>query len=124
MSEKPHRSHGRLGFEHYSQPVLSPSLFLRRLVRHGRLALLVLVLSLALGMLGYHWLGGLSWMDAFLNASMILTGMGPVDAMTSPAAKLFAGCYALYSGVAFLTAIAVLFAPVLHRALHRFHLEQ
>src|SRR5262245_53141618 len=107
---------GRLGFEHFSQPVLSRHLFLRRLARHGRLAFLLLVFSLGLGMLGYHWFAGMGWLDAFLNASMILTGMGPVTPMTGPAAKLFAGGYALYSGVAFLTAMGVLFAPVLHRA--------
>lgn len=79
--------------------------------------------SLALGMLGYHFLAGLSWLDALVNASMILTGMGPVNEMTTVAAKLFASFYALFSGVAFLTIVAVLLAPAVHRFLHRFHLD-
>ncbi len=82
-----------------------------------------LFFSLAIGMLGYHGLSGLPWLDAFLNASMILTGMGPINAMATPGAKLFAGCYALYSGIAFLTAVGIFFAPILHRAAHKFHLN-
>ena len=79
--------------------------------------------SLALGMLGYHFLARLTWLDALVNASMILTGMGPVDQMTTVGAKLFASFYALFSGVAFLTIVAVLLAPAVHRFLHRFHLD-
>ena len=79
--------------------------------------------SLALGMLGYHLVAGLSWIDALVNASMILTGMGPVDEMSTVGAKLFASFYALFSGVAFLTIVAVLLAPAVHRFLHRFHLD-
>jgi len=74
-------------------------------------------------MIGYHLVAGLSWIDALVNASMILTGMGPVDQMTSVGAKLFASFYALFSGVAFLTSVAVLLAPAVHRFLHRFHLD-
>jgi hypothetical protein len=79
--------------------------------------------SLGLGMVGYHQIAGLSWLDALLNASMILTGMGPVNEMTTVGAKLFASFYALFSGVAFLTIVAVLLAPAVHRFLHRFHLD-
>ncbi len=79
--------------------------------------------SLALGVLGYHLLAGLSWLDALVNASMILTGMGPVNPIETAAGKLFASLYALFSGVAFLTIVAVLLAPAVHRFLHRFHLE-
>ncbi len=79
--------------------------------------------SLGLGVLGYHLLGGLSWLDALVNASMILTGMGPVNVVATVAGKLFASFYALFSGVAFLTIVAVLLAPVVHRFLHRFHLD-
>ncbi len=78
---------------------------------------------LGVGVLGYHVFAGLSWLDALLNASMILTGMGPVDPMKTTAAKLFASFYALFSGVAFISIIGVLLAPVVHRFLHRFHLE-
>ena len=79
--------------------------------------------SLAFGAIGYHALADLPWLDATLNAAMILTGMGPVDPLRTPAAKLFGIFYALFSGVAFLTMVAVLFAPVAHRFLHRFHLD-
>jgi hypothetical protein len=79
--------------------------------------------SLGLGMLGYHGIEGLPWVDAFLNASMLLGGMGPVDNPHSEAGKLFAGLYALYSGLLFLVLTAILLAPVFHRVLHRFHLE-
>ena len=98
-------------------------MFLRRLARSALVATGFILCSLVIGMLGYRVTEGLSWVDAFLNASMILTGMGPVDTMHTTGGKVFAGCYALFSGVAFLTAVAVLFAPVLHRVLHRFHLD-
>ena len=74
-------------------------------------------------MAGYHFLERLPWLDAFLNASMILSGMGPVGELKTTAGKIFAGCYALFSGVAFLTSIGLIFAPVFHRFLHKFHLE-
>lgn len=79
--------------------------------------------ALAIGMAGYHGLEGLSWMDSFLNAAMILSGMGPANALHTPSGKLFAGCYAIFSGVVFITMAAVLLAPMIHRFLHRFHLE-
>jgi small-conductance mechanosensitive channel len=112
-----------LQFEHRRQPLLSPGHFLRRLVYSSLWALLSLAIWLFLGMLGYHWLAGLSWTDAYLNAAMIVGGMGPVDLLTSPAAKLFAGLYAILSGVVFLGIFGLLIAPVFHRFLHRFHLD-
>jgi hypothetical protein len=87
------------------------------------LAAAVIAGSLAIGMIGYHYLGGLGWIDSFLNASMILGGMGPVDPMTSSAAKLFAGTYALFAGLIFLGMAGVVFAPFVHRLLHRFHID-
>jgi hypothetical protein len=110
-------------FEHRREPMLPRSLFFRRVLRYGLVSLAFVVASLGIGMIGYHATEGLSWLDAFLNASMILTGMGPVNEMRTTAGKLFAACYALFSGVAFLTAVAVLFAPLFHRFLHRFHLD-
>ena len=110
-------------FEHHKKPLLPKKDFLRRQVRYTGFALIILAASLGLGTAGYHVFGNLPWTDAFLNASMILTGMGPVDRMESEAGKLFAAFYALYSGIAFLTLAAVLFAPVYHRFLHKFHLE-
>ena len=105
-------------------PRLMPRhLFFRRVAWSALVAALLIGGSLGLGILGYHFAAGLGWLDSLLNASMILTGMGPVNPVTSPAGKIFASAYALFSGVAFLTIVAVLLAPVVHRFLHRFHLE-
>jgi hypothetical protein len=110
-------------FEHRRTPLLSRAAFARRLLAFAATSGGVLGASLALGAAGYHWLGGLAWLDALLNAAMILTGMGPVDRMETVAGKLFSTGYALYSGVAFLTTAGILFAPVVHRFFHRLHLE-
>jgi hypothetical protein len=110
-------------YEHRTAPLLPPRGFARRLVLHGLAALGVVAVSLAVGVVGYHYLGELSWVDALLNAAMILGGMGPVDPLRSVAAKLFASFYALFSGVVFLATAAILMAPLVHRLLHRFHLE-
>lgn len=92
-----------------------------RLVQQGGLACAIIVVSLVIGMAGYHWLGGFGWVDAFLNAAMILGGMGPVGDLKATSAKIFAGVYALYAGVVFLVVAAVMLTPVFHRVLHRFH---
>jgi hypothetical protein len=84
----------------------------------------VLGFSLGLGILGYHFIAGFTWVDSLLNAAMILTGMGPVNPLNSDAAKLFASAYALFSGVVFITATGILLAPIFHWVLHRFHIEQ
>ncbi len=97
--------------------------FVRRLLRNFSLSVGLVAGSLTIGTIGYHFLCRLAWIDAFLNAAMILTGMGPVDPITSTAGKIFAAFYALFSGVAFLTIAAVLFAPAIQRFLHRFHLD-
>ena len=110
-------------YEHRSEPLLDRPRFLQRVARHGFVSFLLAGFSLLLGTAGYHFAAGLGWLDAFLNASMILTGMGPVNDLTTPAAKLFAACFALYSGVVFLVAATVLIAPILHRLLHRLHLK-
>src|SRR5262245_35449468 len=88
------------------------------------LAASVIGVSLLLGILGYHFVAGFSWIDSLLDASMILSGMGPVKNLNSDAAKVFASCYALFSGVVFISATGILLAPMFHRVLHRFHLEQ
>ena len=80
--------------------------------------------SLGLGILGYHFIAELNWVDALLNAAMILTGMGPVNTLSSDAAKVFASLYALFSGVVFITATGILLSPIFHRVLHRFHIEE
>jgi hypothetical protein len=110
-------------FEHKSKPLLPRSQFYGRMARSVAAVAGIVAFSLLLGSAGYHYFGGLPWIDALLNASMILTGMGPVDPMKTVAAKLFAAFYALYSGIAFLTIVAILMAPLFHRFLHKFHLE-
>lgn len=110
-------------YEHKHHPLLPRRRFVARLLWHGLFAWLLLLLSLWAGMLGYRQFEGLNWADAFLNAAMLLGGMGPVDAPHTLGGKLFAGAYALYAGLVFLIAVGILFAPVLHRVLHIFHLE-
>ncbi len=109
-------------YEHHSAPVLPRQDFMRRLLRNAALAAALIVFSLGLGMIGYRVFVGLTWTDAFLNASMILTGMGEITTLDTSGGKIFAGLYAIFSGVAFLTIIGVLVAPVVHRFMHRFHL--
>jgi hypothetical protein len=96
----------------------------RRVLRHAAAAFALLVLSITIGMVGYEYFEGLAWRDAFLNAAMLAGGMGPVDAPRTDAGKVFAGFYALYSGLVFLVTAGLIFAPVVHRVLHRFHWEQ
>ena len=110
-------------FEHRQSPLISRKEFYLRVARNFIFSFGILFCSLGIGMSGYHFICALSWIDSFLNASMILTGMGPVNPMPTDAAKIFASCYALFSGLAFLTIAAVLFAPVFHRFLHKFHLD-
>lgn len=111
------------GFEHKSKPLLPKTEFYKRQFRFLGYSFLLLAFSLGIGMVGYHLATGMAWIDAFYNASMILTGMGPIDPMPTSGAKFFAGCYALFSGVVFLSTVAVLFAPVIHRLLHIMHIQ-
>ena len=111
-------------FEHRQEALLTRAQFLRRILGSLGVTLLIAGASLAVGTTGYHLWGELPWLDSFLNASMILTGMGPVDPMTTVHGKLFASFYALYSGIAFLSMAAVIIAPIAHRILHKFHLAE
>ena len=111
-------------YERGKHPLLSRAEFRKRVGRHGLVALGVLLFGLGIGVLGYHFLAHLSWVDSLLNASMILAGMGPVDPLPTDAAKIFASCYALFSGLAFIGIVSVLLAPFVHRMLHRFHAEE
>lgn len=111
-------------YELHTEPLLPRAKFLRRLRRHGGLSVLIFLVSIALGMAGFHWLAGKLWIDAFLNSTMLLGGMGPVGDFDSPAGKIFAGFFALYAGVVFLGATTLLLAPVIHRVLHRFRLAE
>ena len=111
-------------YERHDEPLLSRAQFLRRLGRHGLWAFGAFFVSLGVGMSGFHWLANEPWLDAFLNAAMLLGGMGPVGSFEGSVGKIFAGVYALYAGVVFLGASALFLAPVIHRALHRLHLEE
>jgi hypothetical protein len=110
-------------YEHRGQPMIPTGRFLLRMLRHAGFALVIIFGSLLFGVLGYHYIGGLSWIDSILNAAMLLGGMGPVTPLQTDAGKLFASFYALFAGMIFLVIVGVLFAPLFHRFLHRFHLE-
>jgi hypothetical protein len=110
-------------FEHRTQPVIPPERFIIRLAHSGIIALALIAVSLFVGMVGYHILEGLSWIDAFLNAAMLLGGMGPIHTPTTSGGKVFAGLYALYCGLAVILVAGVILAPIAHRILHRFHME-
>jgi len=112
-----------MAFERRNQPLLPRNLFILRVARWTAAAGVILLGSLAIGVFGYHYLEGLSWIDSLLNASMIAGGMGPVDPIKTTAGKLFALFYALYCGMAIISAAGVLFAPIFHRFLHSFHVE-
>jgi len=111
-------------FEHRSKPLLPRRAFYRRVARSVCLGLLVIVLALGIGMTGYHTFEQMSWLDAFVNAAMILSGMGPMATLQTAGGKAFAGCYALFSGLAFIAILGIIFAPVFHRFLHKFHQEE
>ena len=110
-------------FEHKSQPLISHRQFVQRLGGSLAAALVLITVSLAGGMIGYHALEGLGWLDAFLNAAMLLGGMGPVNAPLTDTGKLFAGGYALYCGLLVIFIAGLVLAPIAHRVLHKFHLE-
>jgi hypothetical protein len=110
-------------YEDRRAPLAPPRVFLRRLAGHFTAAAALVLVSLAAGMVGYRWFEHLGWADAFLNAAMLLGGEGPVEAPRSPGGKLFAGLYALYSGMVFVVAAGIVMTPVLHRLMHRFHLN-
>lgn len=110
-------------YEGKADALLSWRQFANRMLGHAAVAAVVIALALALGICGYHWSEGIPWIDALLEASMILSGMGPVHEPLTTAGKLFASAYALFSGVVFLGIAAVVLAPVIHRVLHKFHLD-
>jgi hypothetical protein len=110
-------------FEHHNKHLLPRKEFYRRLVHHAVLGVAVIVASLGIGMIGYHEFENLPWVDAFVNAAMILSGMGPVATLQTDGGKIFAGCYALFSGISLIAILGIIFAPVVHRFLHKFHLE-
>lgn len=115
-------------FERRHEPLLSRAAFALRLIRHSLFSFLIVGVALGIGVVGYHLSLGLGWLDSFLNAAMILGGMGPVAGLSAESvptsAKIFAALYALFSGLVFIVVMGLLFAPVLHRLMHRFHLDK
>ena len=112
-----------MAFEHHTKPLLPRKEYYKRVLRYALFAILLLVGSLGIGILGYHYINRLSWIDALVNASMILTGMGPVDPLTNDGAKYFASFYSIFSGVVFLSTVAVFLSPIVHRFLHKIHIS-
>jgi hypothetical protein len=111
-------------YEAHHERLLSRRKFFRRLCNNFLVALAIIIASLLIGMFGYHLTEQMSWVDAYVNASMILSGMGPVEVLKTSAGKIFAGTYALFSGIIFLIVIAVIVAPIIHRFLHKFHVRE
>ena len=111
-------------FEHHRQPLLPRDKFVARVARNAGIAFALGAIALGVGVFGYRFIAGFGWVAALLNASMLLGGMGPVDLPHSEAGKLFAGLYALYAGLIFLVAVALVFTPILHRLLHKLHWDQ
>ena len=109
-------------FEHHKEPLASQAEFTWRVVRYSLITAGIILFSLGIGMLGYHFLESLSWIDSLLNAAMILGGMGPVNPLQTNAGKIFASLYALYSGIILLASVGILVTPIFHRFMHRFHL--
>jgi hypothetical protein len=114
--------HRLLRFESRNAPLLPRALFYRRAAATALIGSCLLILALGIGMVGYRTTEHMSWLDAFANASMILSGMGPLGTLQTKGGKLFAGCYALFSGLAFISLAGFVLAPFVHRVFHRFHL--
>lgn len=110
-------------FEHKHQKLIPVPIFLRRMIVYAALAVLLVLGALSIGVIGYHFLAGLTWVDSLLNASMILGGMGEIDPLPNTAAKIFASLYALFSGLVFIVIMGIFLAPIMHRVLHSFHIE-
>ena len=110
-------------FEHRHEKLATRRKFLLRQAKFTLIALTLIGISLAIGMIGYHAFEGMAWIDAFVNAAMLMGGMGPVTPLATDAGKLFAGLYALYCGLVLIISVGIIAAPIAHRVLHHFHLE-
>ncbi len=110
--------------EHKKAPLLPKVRFIYRLIFSVCIGIILILIALAIGMVGYHHYEKMTWIDAFANASMILSGMGPLTPLQTYGGKLFAGIYALFSGLAFIFIVGVILAPVVHRIFHKFHLAE
>ena len=111
-------------YEHRTQQPLPRRHFINRLAVHAIIGGVVISVSIVLGMIGYHYFAGFSWVDSFLNASMLLGGMGPVGELPNDSSKVFASLFALYSGLVLILLAGLMLAPVFHRVLHHFHWEE
>jgi len=110
-------------FERRHEELAPVHVFIKRVLLCIGLAILLILIALFIGIIGYHWTAGLGWVDSLLNASMILGGMGQVDPLTNTAAKVFASVYALFSGLVFIAVMGFVFSPIAHRMLHKFHID-
>ena len=111
-------------YEHHQEQILTRAQFARRVLGHFALGTGAIAVALAIGIGGYHWIAGFNWVNSFLNASMILGGMGPMGSLEGNAAKIFASIYALFSGIVFIAVLGMLLAPFVHRLMHRFHIDE
>lgn len=111
-------------FEKRHESLAPRHIFLKRMMRSILLAITAVVIALLIGMCGYHYFENMSWVDAYVNAAMILSGMGPMGTLATSSGKIFAGSYALFSGLMFIVIIGLILAPVVHRFFHHFHLEE
>ena len=110
-------------YEHHKQPLASRATFYQRILKNIIIAVIIMIVCLAIGVAGYHYSDNIPWLDALHNASMILSGMGPVADIKSDGGKLFSSAYALFSGVVFITNVGVILAPAIHRIFHRLHVD-
>lgn len=110
-------------FERHHEKLLPRRKFLRRLVKFALISVVLIIISLLIGMVGYYSFEGLSWVDAFLNSAMLMGGMGQINSLQTNSGKIFAGIYAMYCGLVLLIAVGIFAAPIVHRFLHHFHLE-
>jgi hypothetical protein len=111
-------------YEHKRQPLAPKRIFYRRIFNNLLVALGVMGVSLVIGIIGYHYTSNADWIDSIHNASMILSGMGPVINIESTGGKIFSSCYALFSGIVFISNVGIILAPLIHRLFHRLHLEE
>ena len=116
--------HGWFTFEHHQDQLAPRSIFVKRIIGALMIAVCLIVVALSLGLAGYHFIAGFDWIDSLLEASMILGGMGPVRELPNDTAKVFASIYALFSGVIFIALMGIILAPVAHRVLHKFHVDE
>ncbi len=111
-------------YESHKQPLASKSTFYQRVLKNIIIAIVVMMVCLAIGIVGYHYTANIAWLDALHNASMILSGMGPVVEITTVSGKWFSSAYALFSGIVFITNVGVILAPAVHRLFHRLHIDE